>query len=201
MATQFAVDVESLRHEVQVKYSEVATAPTQGFHFRTGRPMAERLGYPKEILDSLPEKCVESFAGVGNPFSLGEIMPGESVVDVGSGAGFDSLVAGRMVGPTGSVIGVDMTPKMLRKARGNARRVKASNVTFRKGLVEKLPIPDGSADVVISNGVINLVPYKEAALQEIFRVLKPGGRFYLADIVVHKPVPDSARQNVELWTD
>ena len=144
---------------------------------------------------------MESLAGVGNPFSVGEIALGETVVDVGCGAGFDSLVAGWMVGPTGSVIGVDMTAEMLRKARSNARRMRASNVSFRKGLVEKLPVNYASADVVISNGVINLVPDKETALKEIFRVLKPGGRLYLADIVVHKAVPDGAKQQIDLWTD
>ncbi len=201
MATQVSIDVAELRREVQIKYREVALTPTKGFHFHTGRPLAERLGYPAEALDALPGECVESFAGVGNPFSLGEIRPGEAVVDVGSGAGFDSLVASRMVGATGSVIGVDMTPEMLRKARRNAKRIEASNATFRKGLAEKIPVPDGSADAVISNGVINLVPDKEAALKEIFRVLKPGGRLYLADIMVHKPVPDAARQIIDLWTD
>ena len=201
MASQVSVDVQALRHEVQVKYAEVALTPTKEFHFHTGRPLAERAGYPADVLDALSEECVESFAGVGNPFSLGEIRSGDMVVDVGCGAGFDSLVAGHMVGAVGRVIGVDMTPQMLTKARHNARRMKASNVSFRKGLAEKLPIPDGSADVVISNGVINLVPDKAAALKETLRVLKPGGRLYLADILVHKPVPDSARENIDLWTD
>ena len=201
MTTHVAVDVDALHHEIQIKYAEVALTPGKGFHFHTGRTLAERLGYPTEVLDALPAKCVESFAGVGNPFSVGEIRPSETVVDVGSGAGFDSLVAGRTVGPEGRVIGVDMTPQMLRKARNNARSAEMSNVSFRKGLVEKLPVADRSADVVISNGVINLVPDKQAALKETFRVLKPGGRFYLADIVVHKPVPDSARENIDLWTD
>ena len=201
MAIQISIDTKALQREVQVKYAEVALTPTKGFHFHTGRPLAERLAYPKEVLDTLPEGCVESFAGVGNPFSLGAIRPGETVVDVGSGAGFDSLVAGSMVGETGNVIGVDMTPGMLRKARRNARRMRASNVSFRKGLVEKLPISNRSADVVISNGVINLVPDKEAALKGILSVLKPGGRLYLSDIVVHKPVPDGAKAEIDLWTD
>ena len=201
MATQVSIDVDELHREVQIKYADVALTPTKKFHFHTGRPLAERLGYPEETLDALPEECVESLAGVGNPFSLGEIRPGEAVVDVGSGAGFDSLVAGRMVGPTGSVTGVDMTPEMLRKARDNARLMGASQVSFREGLVERLPLEDGCADVVISNGVVNLVPDKEAAAREIFRVLKPGGRLYLSDILVHKAVPDSAKQVIDLWTD
>ena len=157
--------------------------------------------YTQDLLDVLPDECVESFAGVGNPFSVGEVKNGETVVDVGSGAGFDSLVAGRHVGPEGSGIGVDMTPEMLKKARHNAELMKVSNVTFREGLAENLPVPDGLADVVISNGIINLVPDKETALKEILRALKPGGRLYLSDIVVHKPVPEGARQNIDLWTD
>jgi SAM-dependent methyltransferase len=193
--------VDALHSEVQIKYREVALSPGKGFHFQTGRALAQRLGYPETFLDRLPPKCVESFAGVGNPFSLGPIAPGEAVVDVGSGAGFDSLMAGEMVGDAGTVTGVDMTREMLRKARANARLMGASNVTFREGLAERLPIEDASADVVISNGVVNLVPNKEGALKEMLRVLKPGGRLYLSDIVVHKPVPEAARQNIELWTD
>jgi len=174
----------------------------RGSTIHTGRPLAERLGYSQEVLDALPTQCVESFAGVGNPFLLWEIRPpGESMVDVGSGAGFDSLVAGRIVGPEASVIGVDMTPEMLRKAWYNAQLMNSSSVTFCKGLADKLPIPDASADVVIRNGLINLMPDKVGAVSEIFRVLVPGGRVYLADIVVHKEVPDSARQEVDLWTD
>ena len=201
MAIQVPVDVEALHCEVRAKYAEVSQTPTKRYHFHTGRPLAERLRYPGEMLDELPEECVESFAGVGNPFSLGEFRPGDVVVDVGSGAGFDNLIAGRMVGDTGSVVGVDMTPEMLQKARDNAERMGAANVSFREGLVEKLPVPDAYADVVISNGVINLVPQKEAALREIFRIMKPGGRLYLADIVVRVAVPDSARGVIDLWTD
>ena len=201
MATKVPVDVDTLRLEVQTKYAEVALAPTKAFHFHTGRILADRLGYAEELMEGMPDECVESFAGVGNPFLVGEIVPGEQVVEVGSGAGFDSLIASRMVGETGSVTGVDMTSQMLRKARRNAKRMGAGNVTFREGLAEKLPLPSDTADVVISNGVINLVPDKEAALKEILRVLKPGGRLHLADIVVHKPVPDGARQQIDLWTD
>lgn len=199
MAVDMPVDVRALHLEVQIKYAEVALEPTNQFHFHTGRRLAEKVGYSQDLLDVLPDECVESFAGVGNPFSVGEVKNGETVVDVGSGAGFDSLVAGRHVGPEGSVIGVDMTPEMLKKARHNAELMKVSNVTFREGLAENLP--DGLADVVISNGIINLVPDKETALKEILRALKPGGRLYLSDIVVHKPVPEGARQNIDLWTD
>lgn len=200
MATQLYVDVDTLHHEIQIKYTEVALTPDKGFHFHNGRPLAEKLGYPQELVEALPDKCVESFAGVGNPFSLGEIRANETVVDVGSGAGFDSLIASRYVGEGGRVIGVDMTPQMLRKARNNARLLNASNVSFRKGLVEKLPVAEATADVVITNGVINLVPDKEAAVKETYRVLKPGGRLYLSDIVVHKPVPESAKEEIDLWT-
>ena len=175
--------------------------PNSRFHFHTGRPLAELLGYPTEALEAVPEKCVESFAGVGNPFSMGEIGPGETVVDVGSGAGFDSLVAAQMVGEHGRVIGVDMTREMLRKARRNARHMGATNVKFREGLAEALPLSDGMADVVVSNGIFNLVPDKKAALRETFRVLKPSGRLYLSDIVTRRPVSDRDRQNVDLWTD
>ena len=190
------VDVGSLRQAVQAKYSEVATEPTKGFHFHTGRPLALRLGYSEEMLDDMPPACVESFAGVNNPFSLGAIGAGETVVDVGCGAGFDTLVAAGMVGSGGAVIGVDMTAEMLQKARHNAELAGAANVSFREGL----PIADGTADVVISNGVFNLVPDKRAALGETFRVLRPGGRLYLSDIVLHKEVPDEAKENIDLWT-
>ena len=159
------------------------------------------MGYPPEAIEAVPDQCVESFAGVGNPFSMGQIGPGETVVDVGSGSGFDSLVAVQMAGEHGSVIGVDMTPEMLQKARHNAQRMRATNVKFRKGLAEALPLADGVADVVINNVIFNLVPDKQAALRETFRVLKPSGRFYLSDIVTSRPVSDRDRQNVDLWTD
>ncbi len=201
MATKVSPDVKALQSEIQAKYAKVARTPNKGFHFHTGRPLAERLGYPEEILDGLPEECIEAFAGVGCPFLLGDIQPGQAVVDVGSGAGFDSLIAGRMVGPTGSVIGVDMTLEMLDKARRNAQLTGMSHVSFREGVVEELPLADHSADVVITNGLINLVPDKNTALKGILRILKPGGRLQLSDIVVHKAVPDSARQSLDLWTD
>ena len=162
--------------------------------------MAEISGYTMEQVDAMPAQAVESFAGVGNPFSLGSIQPGETVLDVGSGAGFDSFIAGQAVGPAGKVIGVDMTEAMLNKARDIARQMGLDQVEFRQGFAEELPVPDGSVDVVISNGVINLCPDKYKAFEEVFRTLKPGGRLYLADIVVHKPVPDAAKANVDLWT-
>jgi ubiquinone/menaquinone biosynthesis C-methylase UbiE len=151
-------------------------------------------------VDALPPQAVESFAGVGNPCSLGDIRPGEVVLDVGSGGGFDSFIAGMAVGPKGKVIGVDMTQAMLEKAWATARQMGMRQVEFRYGLAEELPVPDASVDVVISNGVVNLCPDKYRVFAEIFRTLKPGGRLYLSDIVLHKAVPDEAKANVDLWT-
>ena len=200
MTTQVTPDVEVLRREVQHKYTEVATSPDQTFHFHHGRPLAEMLGYPMELVDSMPPQAVESFAGVGNPFSLGAIQAGETVLDVGSGGGFDCFIAANFVGPKGKVIGVDMTDAMLEKSRTTAQSMGLGQVEFRKGFVEELPVDDKSVDVVISNGVVNLCPDKYRVFAEIFRALKPGGRLYLADIVVHKQVPDGAKANVDLWT-
>jgi SAM-dependent methyltransferase len=200
MTTQVAPDVETLRREVQHKYTDVATNPAQTFHFHHGRRLAQILGYPTDRVDAMPPEAVESFAGVGNPFSVGDLYPDETVLDVGSGSGFDCFIAGQAVGAAGKVMGVDMTEAMLEKARATARKMGLGQVEFRQGLAEELPVADASVDVVISNGVINLCPDKYRVFGEIFRVLKPGGRLYLADIVVHKPVPDGAKANVDLWT-
>jgi SAM-dependent methyltransferase len=194
------LDVGALRRAIQQEYAEVAATPQQGFHFHTGRPLAALLGYDPADVDSLPDVAVESFAGVGNPFIWGRVRPGETVVEVGSGAGLDSLVAARQVGPSGRVIGVDMTPAMVEKARGTAARVGVTNVEFREGLAEALPVPAGSADVILSNGVINLCPDKDAVYRELFRVLKPGGRLQLADIIVKRAIPQDAREDIDLWT-
>jgi len=194
------IDVERLRSEVKLKYRDVATNPEKGFHFHVGRPLAQMLDYPMDIVDSLPPRVVESFAGVNNPFSMGDLRPGERVLDIGSGAGFDSLLAARMVGPTGHVIGVDMTPEMRAKARANATLLGATNVEFRDGLAERLPLGDASVDVAISNGVINLCPDKLAVYREIARVLQPGRRLQIADVVVQKPLPDDAVADIDLWT-
>jgi SAM-dependent methyltransferase len=194
------LDLGSLRAAIQGEYELVALEPDRGFHFHTGRPLAHLLGYPEEWLAGLPETSIESFAGTGNPFSLGELKPGERVVDVGSGAGIDSLIAAKMVGPTGQVIGVDMTPAMLNKARRAAAEAELTNVEFREGYAEALPVPDVWADVVISNGVLNLMPDKAAALSEMARVLKPAGRLQLGDILVQKAVPESAKRKIDLWT-
>jgi SAM-dependent methyltransferase len=194
------LDVELLRTAIGKEYALVATNPGHGFHFHTGRPLAQKLLYPEEWLAGIPESAVESFAGTGNPFSLGEICPGERVVDVGSGSGFDSLIAARMVGPAGHVVGVDMTPEMLAKARASARQAGLKNVEFREGLAEALPIADGWADVVISNGVVNLMPDKSVALSEMARVLKANGRLQIGDILVQKAVGQGAKRDIDLWT-
>ena len=200
MATQIAPKVEILRREIQEKYTEVASSPELTFHFHHGLPLAKILEYPEELMAGLPDEAVESFAGVGNPFSVGEIAPGETVLDIGSGSGFDSIIAATMVGLTGKVIGVDMTDAMLEKSRKTAKTLGLTQLEFKKGYAEELPVPDGSVDVVISNGVINLTPDKSASFNEVFRVLKPGGRLYLADIVAYKKVPDAVREDVDLWT-
>ena len=195
-----AIDVDTLRQAIQGEYAEVASHPEKGFHFHTGRPLARMLEYDDEWLEGIPESSIESFAGTGNPFSLGELRPGERVVDVGCGAGIDSLIAAKKVGSEGRVIGVDMTPSMLQKARQAAKKVGLANVAFREGYAEELPVEDGWADVVISNGVLNLMPDKAAALEEMTRVLKPGGRLQIGDILVQKAVPESAKRKIDLWT-
>lgn len=172
----------------------------KGFHFHTGRFLAERLGYPAELVAALPDPVVESFAGVGNPFAWGQPAPGETVLDLGSGAGFDTLQAAAMVGPAGRAIGVDMTPAMADKARRNAALLGLGNAEFREGYLEELPVADASVDVVISNGVVNLCPDKAAVLAEAYRVLKPSGRLQLSDIVVSSAVPENAKADISLWT-
>jgi SAM-dependent methyltransferase len=194
------LDLAELRAAIREEYMAVALKPEQGFHFHTGRPLAGLLGYSDEGLTGIPETSIESFAGTGNPFSLGQLRSGERVLDVGCGAGIDSLIAAKMVGPTGQVIGVDMTPAMLNKARRAAIEAGLTNVEFREGYAEALPVPDGWADVVISNGVLNLMPDKAAALSEIARVLKPTGRLQIGDILVQKAVPEDAKSDISLWT-
>ena len=200
MSNETFVDVETLRAQVRDKYREVADDPHGAHHFHTGRPLAARLGYDQAVVDALPDRAVESFAGIGNPFSLRRLEPGSRVVDVGSGAGFDSFIAGTQVGPTGRVIGVDMTPEMLAKSRATAEQLQFGHIEFREGLAETMPVEDGWADVVISNGVINLCADKQAVFAEIFRVLRPGGVLQFADIANGRPVPIEAMRDVDLWT-
>ena len=198
--SELFVDPIALRDQVREKYREVAIAPDREYHFHTGRVLAAKLGYPGEVVDPLPERAVESFAGVGNPFSLRALEPGERVVDVGSGAGFDSFVAASMVGPSGRVVGVDMTPEMLAKARKTAAELGVEHVEFREGLAEDLPVDDGWADVVVSNGVVNLCADKRLALAEIARVLRSGGVLQFADIANGRAVPPEALRDIDLWT-
>lgn len=194
------IDEDALREQVKDKYREVALEPQGTYHFHTGRPLAARLGYANESVDPLPDAAVESFAGVANPFALRKLKTGEKVVDAGSGGGFDCFVAAREVGDGGHVIGIDMTEEMLSKSRATAESMKLSNVEFREGLLEDMPVEDGWADVVISNGVINLCANKRQVLSEIQRVLRPGGVLQFADIANGKPVPEAAIQNIDLWT-
>ena len=194
------VDRARLREQIQEKYTDVAQRPEQGFHFHTGRPLAAMLGYDLAEVDALPPSTAESFAGTGNPLSLGRLPTGATVLDIGCGAGFDTLLAARQVGPAGHVISVDMTEAMLDKTRAGARALGLSNVDARLGYAEELPVESGSIDVVISNGVINLCPDKMAVMTEVRRVLRPGGRFQIADIVVHKEVPQDARDDIDLWS-
>jgi arsenite methyltransferase len=200
MAEELLVDPEALRGEVRDKYRAVALKPDAAYHFHTGRPLAQRLGYETDAVDALPDRAVESFAGVGNPFSLRRLDDGERVVDVGSGAGFDSFIAAGQVGTSGRVVGVDMTPEMLEKSRATTQLLGYDHVEFREGLAEQLPLDDGWADVVISNGVINLCPDKQAVFAEIRRVLRPGGVLQFADIANGRPVPPEALRDIDLWT-
>ena len=195
-----AVDIEALREAIQEEYETVACEPQKGFHFHTGRSHTQRVGYDEEWLTGIPEGSIASFAGTGNPFSLGELQPREHVVDVGCGAGIDSLIAAGMVGTEGRVIGIDITEGMVKKARASAGEAGVKNAEFRQGFGEKLPVDDGWADVVISNGVLNLMPDKLTALFEMARVLKPEGRLQIADIVVQKAVSENAKESIDLWT-
>lgn len=194
------VDLQELRQAISKEYEAVAKTPDKGFHFHTGRRLTGIVEYDSEWLEDIPEYVIESFAGTGNPFAIGTIVAGESVVDLGCGAGIDTFIAAKKVGPTGQVIGVDMTETMLDKARKALEDIGYSQVQFKSGIIEELPIADNWADVIISNGVFNLAPNKEQVLREIYRVLKPGGRLQIADILVPKKVPESAKRKIDLWT-
>ena len=194
------VDPNLLREEVKKKYRDVASEPGGEYHFHTGRKLAQRLGYDETTVAAMPDAAVESFAGVANPFSLRSLQPGEKVVDLGSGAGFDVFIAALMVGSEGQVVGIDMLEEMLAKARSSAARMGLGQASFREGLLEQLPVEDGWADVVISNGVINLCADKKQVFEEIWRVLRPGAVLQFADIANGAPVPEAAVRNIDLWT-
>ena len=194
------VDVEVLRDEIRKTYTDVSTEQDSDFIFPTGRAWAQELGYPEPELSRVPDATVESFAGVANHWRLGRVEPGEVVVDLGCGAGTDLLIAAQMTGATGRVIGIDMTAPMLARARESAAAMGLANVELHESLIEELPLADASVDVVISNGVIDLVPDKEAVFDEIDRVLKPGGRLQVADVIIHHEVSEDARKRIDLWT-
>ena len=194
-----AVDVELLKSEIRKTYACVSQEPETDFVFPTGRAWAEDLGYPDE-LGRVPDSSVESFAGVANPFALGRLEPGEKVLDLGSGAGTDSLVASQMVGRDGYVVGIDMTAEMVAKARAGAAAMGATNVDFLEGQAEQLPFHDGAFDAVISNGVVDLIPDKDAVFAELHRVLRAGGRLQIADVTIQRPVSEEGKRNIDLWT-
>ena len=194
------VDVDVLRGEIHKTYTDVATDAAQEFIFPTGRSWARELGYPEPELSRVPDATADSFAGVANHWTLGRIEPGAVVLDLGSGAGTDLLIAAQMTGPSGRAIGVDMTASMLERARASARQMGIEHLELHESLIEALPLQDASVDVVISNGVIDLVPDKDAVLDEIDRVLRPGGRLQLADVVIHHEVSEDARARIDLWT-
>jgi SAM-dependent methyltransferase len=200
VSKDLAVDPVVLREEVKSKYRDVAINPAGEYHFHTGRPLARRLGYDSALVDSMPDAAVESFAGVANPFSLRSLEQGERVVDAGSGGGFDCFVAAHQIGPQGQVVGIDMLPEMLEKSRNTAELMGLKNVEFREGFLEEIPVENEWADVVISNGVINLCADKKRVFSELWRVLRPSGRLQFGDIANGKPVPESAIRNIELWT-
>ena len=195
------VDVSELRQAIERVYTEVVNDPKKGYHFHTGPEYAvERLGYQREELADLPDSVTAPFAGVGNPLSMGRPRPGETVIDIGAGSGMDTFLAAKTVGADGKVIAVDMTEAMLRRGRDNATLTGLTQIEYRAGLAESLPVDDASADVVISNGVINLSPDKDGVFREAFRVLRRGGRLQIADIVVHKDIPPVGREDIAIWT-
>jgi SAM-dependent methyltransferase len=199
VAVDADIDVDLLKREIKRTYSSVSEEPERDFIFPTGRAWAEDLGYPQELAN-VPETAVESFAGVANPWTMGRLAPGERVLDLGSGAGTDSLVAAQMVGEDGHVIGIDMTTAMLQKAQAAAAEMGVANAEFVEAEAEELPFADASFDVVISNGVIDLIPDKDAVFAEIFRVLAPGGKIQLADVTIQNPVSEEGRRKIDLWT-
>ena len=190
-----------VRQTVLERFTETAQSPADEKKFPVGPASAKKLGYPAKVVDALPDSVTESFCGVGNPLSLGRVQPGETVLDLGSGAGMDSILAASQTGPTGKVIGVDMTPAMIHKAQRNAETLHVTNVEFRQGMLEKLPIEDNSVDVAITNGVFNLCPDKPQVLREVYRVLRSGGRLQMADVLLHDNVTPAEVANKGTWSD
>jgi arsenite methyltransferase len=199
MAVDVEIDVGLLKREIKKTYGSVAEEPHRDFIFPTGRAWALDLGYPAELAN-VPEIAVESFAGVANPWEMGRLEPGERVLDLGCGAGTDLLVAAQMVGEQGQATGVDMTPEILAKARAAAAAMGAMNVRLVQAEAEELPFEDEAFDVVVSKGVIDLIPDKDAVFAELHRVLSPGGRIQMADVTLQNPVSAEARRNIDLWT-
>lgn len=199
MTRATAIDTEALTAKVQEMYRAVARTPQQEFHFEIGRALAERLGYPPAELDRVPAEAIESFAGVGWFFDLADPREGDTVLDLGSGSGMDAFFAALRVGPTGRVVGIDMTDAQLEKADRLRAEHGLDQVVFRAGRIEELPIDDTSVDVVISNGVINLIPDKGQVFREVARVLRPGGRLAIADIVTDTALTEAIVSDVDLW--
>jgi arsenite methyltransferase len=199
MSAEVEIDVELLKSEIKKTYASVSQEPEKDFIFPTGRAWAEDLDYPEE-LSAVPDSAVGSFAGVANPFLLGRLAPGDDVLDIGCGAGTDTLVAAQMVAPAGRVIGIDMTPEMLSRARAASAEMEAGNVDFVEGVIESLPFAARSFDIAISNGVIDLIADKDAVFSEIYRVLRPGGRLQIADVTIQRPVSEEGRRDIDLWT-
>jgi SAM-dependent methyltransferase len=201
LACPIDLDTARLRHEIQAIYARVATDPSTEFHFHRGPAYAaERLGYDPSALGALPSSTTASFAGVANPLRMATLPSGATVVDVGCGAGMDLMLAARAVGSSGTAIGVDMTESMAERARAAAAALGFTHVDVRAGDALDLPVDSASADVVISNGVLNLAPNKRQAFGEVFRVLKPGGQFLYADIIVANELSESIRRDIDLWT-
>lgn len=192
-------DRKRIEEGIRGKYTKVSDSPEGLFQYPTGRAGLEALNYDSELIQALPDSAVASYCGVGNPFTLGVIRKGEAVLDIGCGAGIDTIVAAMMVGPAGTVAGIDMVPEMLARARENLRMTDLKNVIFEEAYGEKLPFADGGFDVVISNGVFNLIPDKAKALSEVVRVLKPGGRLMMADQILVGELPSAIKARVASW--
>jgi SAM-dependent methyltransferase len=193
--------LEEIQESVRQKYAEVSKSAEGKFNYPTGKDGSRLLGYDLKVINNMTDELLDYFCGVGNPFSLGPINTGETVLDIGCGAGFDLIIAGRMVGPDGKVLGIDLTPEMAKKARDNLKQADVSHGEVRIAAAEEIPCGDNSFDVVISNGVLNLSPLKEKSFREICRVLKPEGRLQFADVVLKEKLPSRVANSLEAWSD